>query len=45
MRRTPIKEIVIFDEEEITEKVLQKGVKDIRAASTSYRSITKEPAS
>ena len=39
-----IKETVVFDEEEITEEILQDRVKESRAASTSCKSITNEPA-
>ena len=40
-----IKEIVVFDEEEITEETLQNCSKTPRAASMSCRSITREPTS
>ena len=40
-----IKEMVVFDEEEMTEDILQNRVRDTTAASTDYRSITKEPVS
>ena len=40
-----ITEIVVFEEEEITDEILQDRAKTSRAGSTSCKSITKEPAS